>query len=52
MIGDVMYRRDECLAEASTCREKAQADPALCDYWVEQAAVWLQRAIQADAERR
>jgi hypothetical protein len=47
MIGDVMYQRDECLAEASTCREKAQADPARCDYWIDQATVWLQRAIQA-----
>jgi hypothetical protein len=29
MIGDVvMYRRDECLVQASICRETAQADPA------------------------
>jgi hypothetical protein len=47
VIGDVMYQRDECLAQASTCREKAQADPALYDYWIDQAVVWLQRAIKA-----
>jgi hypothetical protein len=44
-IGDVMYQRQECLAQASICREKAQADPARYDYWIDQAAVWLQRAI-------
>ena len=43
----MMYRRDECIAQASTCREKAQADPARYDYWIDQAVVWLQRAIQA-----
>jgi hypothetical protein len=42
-----MYQRDECLAQASICREKAQADPARYDYWIDQAVVWLQRAIQA-----
>jgi hypothetical protein len=47
VIGDVMYQRDQCLTQASTCREKAQADPALYDYWIDQAVVWLQRAIQA-----
>jgi hypothetical protein len=47
VIEGVMYQRDECLAQASTCREKAQADPALYDYWIDQAVVWLQRAIQA-----
>lgn len=46
MIGDVvMYQRDECLVQASICRENAQADPARYDYWIDQAVVWLQRAI-------
>jgi hypothetical protein len=42
-----MYRREECIAQASICREKAQADPARHDYWIDQAVAWLQRAIQA-----
>lgn len=46
----VMYQREECLTEASACREKAQADPARYDYWIDQAVVWLQRAIQARHE--
>ncbi len=28
------------------CREKAQADPVRNDYWIDQAIVWLQRAMQ------
>jgi hypothetical protein len=47
MIGRMMYQRDECVAQASFCREKAQADPAHYDYWIDQAVVWLQRALQA-----
>jgi hypothetical protein len=47
VIGDAIYQRDECLAQASICREKAQADSARYDYWIDQAVVWLQRAIQA-----
>jgi hypothetical protein len=42
-----MYQRDECLVQASFCREKAQADPVRYDHWIDQAVVWLQRAIQA-----
>jgi hypothetical protein len=43
-----MYQRDECLVQASICREKAQADPARSDYWIDRAIVWLlRRAIQA-----
>jgi len=33
VIRDVIYQREECLAQASTCREKAQADPVRNDYW-------------------
>jgi TPR repeat protein len=47
VIGDVMYWREECLVQASICREKAQADPARYDYWIDQAVVWLQRAAEA-----
>jgi hypothetical protein len=42
-----MYQRDECIAQASICREQAKADPARYDYWIDQATVWLQRAIEA-----
>jgi hypothetical protein len=40
-----MYQREECLAQASICRRKAQADPMHYDYWIDEAIVWLQRAI-------
>jgi hypothetical protein len=42
-----MYQREECLAQASMCREKARADPVRNDYWIDQAIVWLQRAMQS-----
>jgi hypothetical protein len=41
------YQRDECIAQASICREKAQAEPARYDHWIDQAVVWLKRALQA-----
>ena len=44
----VMYRREECNAQAAACREKAQADPDLYDYWIDQAIVWLQRGVQTE----
>jgi hypothetical protein len=50
-IGHVMYRREECLVQASICREKAKVDPARYDYWIDQAIIWLQRAIQASRRR-
>jgi hypothetical protein len=40
-----MYQRQECIAQAAICREKAQADPAHHDYWIDEAIGWLQRAI-------
>jgi len=40
-----MYQREECLVQASICRERAQADPARYDYWIDEAILWLQRAI-------
>jgi hypothetical protein len=42
-----MYQRQECMAQASFCREKAQADPARHDYWIDEAVVWHQRAVEA-----
>ena len=36
----VMYRREKCLVHASICREKAQADPARSDHWIDRAIVW------------
>ena len=41
----MMYQREECIAQVSICHEKAQADPAHYDYWIEEAIVWHQRAI-------
>jgi hypothetical protein len=40
------YQREHCIAEAAICREKAQSDPARYDYWIDEAVVWLQRAMQ------
>ena len=40
-----MYQRQECLVQAAICRKKAQADPAHYDHWINEAIVWLQRAI-------
>jgi hypothetical protein len=34
------------IKHASACREKAQSDPAQHDYWINEAVVWLQRAIE------
>jgi hypothetical protein len=45
-----MYQRLECIAQASISREKAQGDPARHDYWIDEAIVWLQRAIEARRE--
>jgi hypothetical protein len=43
----MMYQREECLAQASVCRERAQSDPVHYDFWIDEAIVWLQRAIGA-----
>jgi hypothetical protein len=42
-----MYQREECLVQASMCREKAEADPVRNDYWIDRAIVWHQRAVQS-----
>ena len=43
----MIYQREECLVQASMCREKTRADPVRNDYWIDQAIVWLQRAMQS-----
>ncbi len=40
-----MDRKAACIAQASACRAKAEADPANRDYWVDQSIKWLERAI-------
>lgn len=40
-----MDRKTACLAQASACREKAQSDPANCDYWIDKSIRWLERAM-------
>jgi hypothetical protein len=47
----MMHQRQECLAQAAICREKAQADPAHYDYWIDEAIAWLQRAIGTGEKR-
>lgn len=39
-----MDRKTACLAQASACREKADADPANRDYWVNESIKWLELA--------
>lgn len=41
-----MYPRQECIKQASVCREKARADPDRYDYWIDEAVAWHQRAIE------
>ena len=45
---EFLFQREECLAQASICRDKAQADPDHSEYWIDRAIVWHRRAIQAD----
>ena len=42
-----MDRREACLKQASICRQKAQSDPERYDYWMDEAAMWLQRAEES-----
>jgi hypothetical protein len=35
-----------CLAQAEACCEKAQADPANRDYWIDRSIIWLDRAFE------
>jgi hypothetical protein len=35
------------IKQASTCREKAQADPERYDHWIDESVIWLERAIEA-----
>lgn len=42
-----MDRRTACLNQANAFREKAIADPAHHDQWVDEAIKWLERAMEA-----
>jgi hypothetical protein len=45
-----VYQREECIAQADACREKAQADLEQYNRWIDEAVVWLQRAIETRHE--
>jgi len=40
-------RRTACLKQADAFREKAIADPAHHDEWIDEAIKWLERAMEA-----
>jgi hypothetical protein len=40
-----MDRKNACLAQAAVCRQKAEADPANGDFWINEAIRWLELAI-------
>jgi hypothetical protein len=40
-------RRTACLNQANAFREKALADPARHDEWIDEAIRWLERAMEA-----
>ena len=40
-----MDRKGACLVQAAACREKAEADTANRDYWINQAVKWLELAV-------
>ena len=40
-----MDRKAACIAQASACRAKAEADPANRDHWIDESIKWLERAI-------
>jgi hypothetical protein len=42
-----MDRREDCIRQASICREKAQSDRQRYDHWMNESVIWLQRAIKA-----
>ncbi|MGL3109253.1 MULTISPECIES: hypothetical protein [unclassified Bradyrhizobium] len=42
-----MDRRTACLKQADAFREKAIADPAHHDEWIDEAIKWLERAMEA-----
>ncbi len=44
-----MDRKAACLAQATACRAKAEADPANRDYWVDESIKWLERAVERPA---
>ena len=42
-----MDRRTACLNQANAFREKALADPEHHDQWIDEAIIWLERAMEA-----
>jgi hypothetical protein len=40
-------RRTACLKQADAFREKAIADPAHHDQWIDEAIKWLEKAMEA-----
>ena len=42
-----MDRKGACLTQVSLCRERAEADPANRNRWIEQATRWLQIATSS-----
>jgi hypothetical protein len=45
--GDIIDRRAACNAQASACREKAQAEPEHRGYWMDESIKWLIRFNQS-----
>jgi hypothetical protein len=43
-----MDRKAACIAQASACRAKAEADPANRDHWIDESIMWLERAIDTN----
>jgi hypothetical protein len=44
-----MDRKAACLAQATACRAKAEADPANRDYWVDESIKWIERAVDSQS---
>jgi hypothetical protein len=49
---EMMMDRDTYLKNAADCRERAKADPVNADHWIDEAVIWLQRAIGAGGDAR
>lgn len=43
-----MDRKAACIAQASACRAKAEADPANRDHWIDESIKWLERSIDTN----
>jgi hypothetical protein len=47
-----MYQRDECIAQASICRKKAQTDPARSVYWIDERSYGIEEPSKPTTEKR